>query len=67
MMEQGASEMDACWMVDIQIRPEPIGECIVSDLQSKQRLAVILYSTMKTNNVPFLSNSEVNVTRPIHL
>lgn len=44
----GANETAGCWMVDIQIRPEPMGECIVGKLGPKQRLVVILCSSMRT-------------------
>lgn len=43
-----ANETADCWTVDIQIRPEPMTECMVDKLGPKLRLVVILCSSMKT-------------------
>lgn len=46
-MVDGANETAGCLMVDIQIRPEPMGECIAGKLWPKQRLVVILCSSIR--------------------
>lgn len=46
-----SNETVGCWMVDVQIWPEPMGGCVASRLQPKQRLEIILCSCIITNGL----------------
>ena len=63
--EEGANDTAGWWRVAVQIRPEPMGECIAGELRPKQRLVVILCSSMRTNGL-LSSSVSLSLTAPSH-